>query len=159
MSATPPTDMPHADPALRRALLLVLDGVGCGEAPDTAAYGDTGSNTIGNIARAVGGLTLPNLQRLGLGSVADIAGVPPVAHPVGAYGVMVPRSAGKDSTTGHWELAGLHLERPFPTYPNGFPPAVIDAFVAATGRPVVANCVASGTAVIAQFAEKQQQSG
>jgi phosphopentomutase len=159
MSATPPTDMPHADPALRRALLLVLDGVGCGEAPDTAAYGDTGSNTIGNIARAVGGLTLPNLQRLGLGNAADIAGVPPVAHPVGAYGVMVPRSAGKDSTTGHWELAGLHLERPFPTYPNGFPPAVIDAFVAATGRPVIANCVASGTAVIAQFAEEQQQSG
>ncbi|MCZ8204569.1 phosphopentomutase [Gemmatimonas sp.] len=159
MSATPPTDIPHADPALRRALLLVLDGVGCGEAPDTAAYGDTGSDTIGNIARAVGGLTLPNLQRLGLGNATHIAGVPPAVHPVGAYGVMLPRSAGKDSTTGHWELAGLHLERPFPTYPNGFPPAVIDAFVAATGRPVIANCVASGTAVIAQFAEEQQQRG
>ena len=159
MSATPPTDIPHADPALRRALLLVLDGVGCGEAPDTAAYGDTGSDTIGNIARAVGGLTLPNLQRLGLGNATHIAGVPPAEHPVGAYGVMLPRSAGKDSTTGHWELAGLHLERPFPTYPNGFPPAVIDAFVAATGRPVIANCVASGTAVIAQFAEEQQQRG
>jgi phosphopentomutase len=159
MSATPPTDIPHADPSLRRALLLVLDGVGCGEAPDAAAYGDTGSDTIGNTARAVGGLTLPNLQRLGLGNATHIAGVPPAEPPVGAYGVMLPRSAGKDSTTGHWELAGLHLERPFPTYPNGFPPPVIDAFVAATGRPVIANCVASGTAVIAQFAEEQQQRG
>lgn len=143
----------------RRALLLVLDGVGCGEAPDTAAYGDAGSDTIGNVARAVGGLDLPNLARLGLGHVAPIPGVEPAAHPIGAWGTLIPRSSGKDSTTGHWELAGLHLAQPFPTYPHGFPPAVIQAFEQATGRPVMANCVASGTAVIADFAEQAREAG
>ena len=143
----------------RRAVLLVLDGVGCGAAPDTAAYGDTGSDTIGNVARAVGGLDLPNLARLGLGHVASIQGVEPVAHPIGAWGTLIPRSSGKDSTTGHWELAGLHLAQPFPTYPHGFPPGVIAAFERATGRPVVANCVASGTAVIADFAEQARDAG
>ena len=147
------------EPTSRRALLLVLDGVGCGEAPDTAAYGDTGSDTIGNVARAVGGLELPNLARLGLGHVAPIAGVEPVAHPIGAWGTLIPRSSGKDSTTGHWELAGLHLAEPFPTYPHGFPPSVIAAFERATGRAVVANCVASGTAVIAEFAEQARDAG
>jgi phosphopentomutase len=155
----PSSESTSQNTASRRALLLVLDGVGCGEAPDTAAYGDTGSDTLGNVARAVGGLDLPNLQRLGLGNATTVAGVPPVSHPVGAYGVLLPRSAGKDSTTGHWELAGLHLERPFPTYPQGFPPAVIDAFAAATGRPVIANTVASGTAVIADYAEQQRETG
>ncbi|WP_461412318.1 phosphopentomutase [Gemmatimonas sp.] len=159
MPATPPTMVAHADPALRRALIVVLDGVGCGEAPDTDAYGDTGSDTLGNIARAVGGLKLPNLQRLGLGNATAVQGVPPVAHPTAGYGVMLPRSSGKDSTTGHWEIAGLHLDRPFPTYPLGFPPDVISAFVEATGRPVIANCVASGTAVIADFAAEQQRTG
>jgi len=143
----------------RRAVLLVLDGVGCGEAPDTAAYGDTGSNTIGNVARAVGGLDLPNLARLGLGHVAPIQGVQPIAHPIGAWGTLIPRSWGKDSTTGHWELAGLHLAQPFPTYPHGFPPSVIASFERATGRPVVANCVASGTAVIADYAEQARDAG
>lgn len=138
----------------RRALILVLDGVGCGEAPDSAAYGDSGSDTIGNVARAVGGLDLPNMARLGLGHVAPIEGVEPAAHPIGAWGTLIPRSSGKDSTTGHWELAGLHLAKPFPTYPQGFPPGVIEAFERATGRPVIANCVASGTAVIADFAEQ-----
>lgn len=143
----------------RRALILVLDGVGCGEAPDTAAYGDAGSDTIGNVARAVGGLHLPNLARLGLGNLAPIPGVEPVAHPIGAWGTLTPRSSGKDSTTGHWELAGIHLETPFPTYPQGFPPSVIQAFERATGRPVLANCVASGTAVIADFAEQARETG
>ncbi len=159
MPATPPTLNTKAEPPLRRALIVVLDGVGCGAAPDTAAYGDAGSDTLGNVARQVGGLSLPNLGRLGLGNATDVPGVPPVAHPVGGYGVMLPRSAGKDSTTGHWEIAGLHLETPFPTYPQGFPPEVIDAFVRATGRPVIANCVASGTAVIAEHAEAQQRTG
>ena len=155
LDATSPADsLEH-----RRALLLVLDGVGCGAAPDTDAYGDTGSDTLGNVARASGGLHLPNLQRLGLGNLHEVAGVPPVAYPVAGVGSMIPRSAGKDSTTGHWELAGLHLQAPFPTYPHGFPPEVIDRFVAATGRPVIANCVASGTAVIADFAEEQQRTG
>ncbi len=143
----------------RRAVILVLDGVGCGEAPDSAAYGDVGSNTIGNVARAVGGLDLPQLARLGLGHIASIQGVEPVAHPIGGWGTLIPRSSGKDSTTGHWELAGLHLTKPFPTYPHGFPPAVIEAFAQATGRPVVGNCVASGTAVIADFAEQARESG
>lgn len=143
----------------RRALVLVLDGVGCGAAPDTAAYGDTGSDTIGNVARAVGGLRLPNLQGLGLGNLSEIAGVAPSAQPTGAWGTLIPRSAGKDSTTGHWEIAGLHLEKPFPTYPQGFPPDVLAAFTRATGRGVIANTVASGTAVIEEFAERQQQTG
>ncbi len=144
---------------MRRALLLVLDGVGCGAAPDTDAYGDTGSDTLGNLARAVGGLRLPNLQRLGLGNLTPVAGVPPEDVPAGAWGVMLPRSAGKDSTTGHWEIAGVHLARPFPTYPHGFPPEVITRFQAATGRPVLANTVASGTAVIAEYAAQQRETG
>ncbi|MBP6774394.1 MAG: phosphopentomutase [Gemmatimonadaceae bacterium] len=143
----------------RRALILVLDGVGCGAAPDTAAYGDQGSDTLGNVARAVGGLALPNLERLGLGNLSAIQGVEPVANPQAGWGTMLPRSAGKDSTTGHWEIAGLHLEKAFPTYPHGFPADVLDAFVAATGRPVIANSVASGTAVIADYAEEQQRTG
>ena len=143
----------------RRALLLVLDGVGCGPAPDTAAYGDLGSDTLGNVARQVGGLALPNLARLGLGNVGAIPGVSPTAAPEAAWGVALPKSAGKDSTTGHWELAGVHLATPFPTYPSGFPPEVIGPFVAATGRGVLANCAASGTAVIADFAEAQRETG
>ncbi|QJR35288.1 phosphopentomutase [Gemmatimonas groenlandica] len=148
-----------ADTAGRRALILVLDGVGCGEAPDTAAYGDSGSDTIGNVARAVGGLDLPNMARLGLGHIAPIPGVEPAAHPIGAWGTLLPRSSGKDSTTGHWELAGLHLAKPFPTYPQGFPSSVIEAFERATGRPVIANCVVSGTAVITDFAEQAREAG
>ena len=159
MAASPPTVVPSSDPAFRRALVVVLDGVGCGAAPDTDAYGDTGSDTLGNVARAVGGVALPNLGRLGLGNATEVLGVPPAAHPAGGYGVMLPRSSGKDSTTGHWEIAGLHLDRPFPTYPQGFPPEVIDAFAQATGRPVIANTVASGTAVIAAYAEEQQRTG
>jgi phosphopentomutase len=143
----------------RRALILVLDGVGCGTAPDTREYGDEGSDTLGNVARSVGGLNLPNLQRLGLGNIASIEGVAPLADAAGAWGTMLPRSAGKDSTTGHWEIAGLHLDRPFPTYPAGFPPEVLSAFSAATGRAVIANTVASGTAVIADFAEDQRRTG
>lgn len=143
----------------RRALILVLDGVGCGEAHDASVYGDTGSNTLGNLARSVGGLPLPNLEALGLGHVAGIEGVAPIHSPSGAWGSMEPKSSGKDSTTGHWEIAGVHLEQPFPIYPNGFPPAVIEAFSGATGRPVLANCVASGTEIISRFAAEQQRTG
>ena len=143
----------------RRALLLVLDGVGCGEAPDTLRYGDAGSNTLGNVARAVGGLSLPHLQQLGLGNVAAVEGVKAVANARAAWGTMLPQSAGKDSTTGHWELAGLHLERPFPTYPQGFPAEILSAFTQATGRPVIGNVAASGTTIIADFAEAQRETG
>ena len=143
----------------RRALILVLDGVGCGEAPDSAAYGDSGSNTIGNVSRAVGGLALPNMARLGLGNIVPIAGVEPERYAIGAWGSMLPKSSGKDSTAGHWEIAGLHLAKPFPTYPHGFPDDVIAAFTKATGRPVIANSVASGTTVITDFADEQQRTG
>ena len=143
----------------RRALIVVLDGVGCGAAHDAAAYGDVGSNTLGNIAHAVGGLRLPNLEALGLGNLATLEGVALVPAPGGAWGTMEPQSAGKDSTTGHWEIAGIHLAHPFPTYPNGFPANVIDEFRRATGRPVVGNCVASGTAIIETFAGQQRETG
>ncbi|HEY6828933.1 MAG TPA: phosphopentomutase [Gemmatimonadaceae bacterium] len=143
----------------RRAAIVVLDGVGIGEASDAAKYGDVGSNTLGNLARAVGGMLLPNLQRAGLGNIAPLQGVTPAAAPTAAWGLMQPRSAGKDSTTGHWEIAGIHLARPFPTYPNGFPQDVVDEFARATGRPVIGNVVGSGTAVIDQFGPEHQRTG
>ena len=108
----------------RRAVILVLDGVGVGAAPDAAQYGDVGSDTLGNLARAIGGLKLPNLAAAGLGNAKALDGVPAVREPSGAWGTMRPASAGKDSTTGHWEIAGVHLSRPFPTYPEGFPAEV-----------------------------------
>ena len=135
----------------KRAIILVLDGVGIGAAPDAAAYGDIGSNTLGNISRVIGGLELPNLQRAGLGNIAPLAGVPVAAVPIGAWGVMVPQSAGKDSTTGHWEIAGIQLERPFPTYPHGFPEALVRSFAESTGRGVIGNVVGSGTAIMDRF--------
>jgi len=143
----------------RRAAIIVLDGVGIGEASDAAAYGDAGSNTLGNLARAVGGMSLPNLQRAGLGNIAPIEGVPASPAPSGSWGLMQPRSAGKDSTTGHWEIAGLHLSRPFPTYPNGFPQEVVTEFARATGRAVIGNVVGSGTAVIDEFGPEHQRTG
>lgn len=143
----------------RRAIILVLDGVGIGEAPDAAAYGDVGSNTLGNLARAVGGLRVPNLEGAGLGRIAPLAGVRPVERPRGAWGTMRPRSAGKDSTTGHWEIAGIHLERPFPTYPDGFPAELVEEFARRTGRGVLGNVAASGTAVIARFGPEHERTG
>ncbi|MCU0634802.1 MAG: phosphopentomutase, partial [Gemmatimonadaceae bacterium] len=143
----------------RRAVLLVLDGVGAGAAHDAAEYGDLGSDTLGNIARAVGGLSLPALAECGLGNATAIAGVAPVERPTAAFGTMQPCSAGKDSTTGHWELAGLVLERPFPTYPAGFPTDLVARISAAIGRPLIGNVVGSGTAVIDRFAEAQRATG
>jgi phosphopentomutase len=143
----------------RRAVILVLDGVGIGPAHDTDAYGDTGSNTLGNLARAVGGLKLPHFQRLGLGNIAPLVGVPPTEHPVAAHGYLEPRSAGKDSTTGHWEIAGVHLARAFPTYPKGFPKEVIDAFAKATGRKVIGNVVGSGTDVLTKYGAEHKKTG
>ncbi|HEX2637670.1 MAG TPA: phosphopentomutase [Gemmatimonadales bacterium] len=143
----------------RRAAIIVLDGLGIGPAPDTAAYGDSGSNTLGNVARAVGGLALPHLEALGLGSCAPLAGVAPAARPRAASGVAVPASAGKDSTTGHWELCGLVLATPFPTYPHGFPPEVIAEFARRTGRGVLANKPASGTRVLEEYGEEHRRTG
>ena len=143
----------------RRAIILVLDGVGVGAAPDAASYGDAGSDTLGNLARARGGLSLPNLAAAGLGNIAPIEGVAPVAAPQGAWGKMRPASAGKDSTTGHWEIAGLHLERPFPTYPDGFPADLLDRFARATGRGVIGNVPASGTEIIARLGAEHESTG
>jgi len=143
----------------RRAAIIVLDGVGIGEAHDADAYGDVGSNTLGNLARAAGGMSLPNLQRAGLGNIAPIDGIAPAPSPSGAWGLMQPRSAGKDSTTGHWEIAGLHLARPFPTYPQGFPKEVVAEFERATGRGVIGNVVGSGTAVIDEFGPEHERTG
>jgi phosphopentomutase len=143
----------------RRAAIIVLDGVGCGAAPDAADYGDSGSHTLGNIAAAVGGLKLPNLERLGLGRIAPLHGVRPAERPQGAWGLMVPKSAGKDSTTGHWEIAGIHLGEPFPTYSNGFPAEVIEEFSRQTGRAVIGNLAASGTTVLADYGNEHVRSG
>jgi len=131
----------------RRAILIVLDSVGAGELPDAAAYGDEGSHTLGNMARAVP-LRVPHLQALGLGATTPLHGVPPPARPAASYGLMAERSAGKDSVTGHWEIAGVVLERPFPTFPHGFPADLIGAFEARIGRPSLGNVVASGTAIL-----------
>ena len=143
----------------RRAIILVLDGVGVGAAPDAADYGDTGSDTLGNLARARGGLSLPNLAAAGLGNIAPIEGVAPTTAPHGAWGKMRPASAGKDSTTGHWEIAGLHLARPFPTYPDGFPRELLDEFTRATGRGVIGNVAASGTEIIARLGAEHEATG
>jgi len=143
----------------RRALILVLDGVGIGAAPDADRYGDAGSDTLGNLARAVGGFDLPNLAAAGLGHIKPLAGMSGAGEPTGAYGIMVPRSAGKDSTTGHWEIAGVHLERPFPTYPNGFPAEMVEEFARRTHRPVIGNVVGSGTAIIDRFGDEHARTG
>jgi phosphopentomutase len=143
----------------KRAIILVLDGVGIGAAPDAHDYGDVGSDTLGNMSRALGGLKLPNLQRAGLGNIAPLQGVPSVSSPSGAWGVLVPRSAGKDSTTGHWEIAGVHLERPFPTYPNGFPAPLVSEFARRTRRGVIGNIAGSGTDIIDRFGSEHERTG
>ncbi len=132
----------------RRAAIIVLDGLGIGAAHDTAAYGDEGSDTLGNTLRTSGPLRLPNLGRLGLGRCAPLPGLAADGEAQAAWGTAHPASAGKDSTTGHWELCGVVLEEPFPTYPQGFPQHVIDAFASHTGRPVLGNKAASGTAIL-----------
>ena len=141
-----------------RVAIVVLDGLGIGACPDQDRYGDAGSDTLGNVARAVGGLELPYLASLGLGCCRPVAGLS-CTHPTAAAGVALPRSPGKDSTTGHWELCGVVLREAFPTYPAGFPAAVIDAFASATGRGVLANKPASGTAVIEEYGARHLASG
>jgi phosphopentomutase len=144
---------------VKRAAIIVLDGLGIGATPDQAAYGDAGSDTLGNTARAVGGLRLPNLERLGLGLCRPIQGMARPPRPTAAHGVALPRSHGKDSTTGHWEICGVLLERPFPTYPKGFPAALLDEFARRTGRGWLGNKAASGTGIIAELGAEHQRSG
>ena len=144
---------------MKRVFLIVLDGLGIGEARDAAAYGDAGSDTVGNVARAVGGLALPVLEGLGLGRLRPIDGVRAVERPAAAFGRLHPASAGKDSTTGHWEICGLTVARAFPTYPKGFPAEVLAEFSRRTGRGVLGNTAASGTAIIAELGERHLATG
>lgn len=145
---------------MKRALLIVLDGCGVGELPDAAKYGDTGSNTLGNLSRAIpGGLNLPNLQKIGLGRIINISGLEPSDAVSGNYGKMAELSLGKDSTDGHWEMAGLVTEKPFPTYPHGFPPEVIEPFKKAIGRDILANRTASGTEIIKELGDRHVKTG
>jgi len=139
--------------------VIVIDGLGCGELPDAAAYGDVGSATLQHLAAAVGGVRLPHLGALGIGNVVPVEGTPPAAQPRGCYGRMAAVSAGKDSTTGHWELMGLQLPRPFPTYPNGFPRDVIGAFEARIGTRTLGNVPASGTKIIEQLGDTHVRTG
>ncbi len=143
---------------LRRAILIVLDSVGAGELPDAAAYGDQGSDTLGNVARQVP-LAIPHLADLGLAAAATMPGVPVPEAPRAAWGRMAERSPGKDSVTGHWELMGLVLDRPFPTFPRGFPVDLIAAFEARIGRSVLGNVVASGTAILDTLGDEHCATG
>jgi phosphopentomutase len=142
-----------------RILLLVCDSFGVGQAPDAARYGDQGADTLGNTARAVGGLDAPNLAGLGIGLLTEIQGVEARADAGTAHGKLTERSAGKDTTTGHWEMCGIVLERPFPLYPNGFPPEVMDPFERAVGKKALGNRPASGTEIIAELGEEHLRTG
>ncbi len=143
----------------RRATVVVLDGLGAGNAPDAAPFGDEGANTLANTARAVGGLGVPNLQALGLGNVENVEGIPPAARPGASHGLMVELSAGKATLSGHWEMMGLVLDDPLPTYPEGFPEGVLARFEDETGREVIGNRPASGTEIIEELGPEQEETG
>ncbi len=144
---------------INRAIIIVLDSVGIGELPDAADYGDVGADTLGNIAREVGGLDLPNLEALGLGKIRNLSGMNSGLKAAGVYGKMAEASAGKDTTTGHWELAGLISSHPFPTYPEGFPEEVIAEFQEKTGYEALGNKPASGTVIIEELIEEHLETG
>ena len=144
--------------SFRRVIWIVLDSVGIGEMPDAAAYGDVGSDTLGNIARQRP-LHLPNLRRWGLANIKPLTGLDPVAWPIGAFGKCALASPGKDTTTGHWEMAGIHLEKPFPLFPNGFPPEVMTEFENRIGRSTLGNKAASGTEILKELGEEHMASG
>ena len=142
-----------------RVIWIVLDSVGMGEMPDAEKFGDVGANTIGNISKAVGGLNLPNMIKLGLGNIENIKGVKASEAPIGCYARFREASNGKDTTTGHWEMGGVISEKAFPTYPNGFPKEVIEKFEKLSGRKVIGNKPASGTAILDELGEEQMKSG
>ena len=146
-------------PRVPRVLVVVCDSWGVGDAPDAEAYGDLGSDTLANTAAAVGGIRTPNLEALGLGMLTRIPGVAATAGPGSAHGRATERSAGKDTTTGHWEMMGIRLDEPFPLYPDGFPADVLEPFEAAIGREVLGNRPASGTEIIAQLGEEHLRTG
>ncbi len=142
-----------------RVLLVVCDSWGVGDAPDAEEYGDVGANTLGNVAKAVGKIDAPNLERAGLGHLTPIAGVEPRADVGAAYGRATERSAGKDTTTGHWEMMGIRLDRAFPLYPKGFPPEIVEPFENAIGRSILGNVPASGTEIVAALGEEHLRTG
>jgi phosphopentomutase len=144
---------------LRRAILVVLDGVGAGENPDAQAYGDAGASSLEHCAQAIGGLELPHLGSIGLGNITPILGTPARKEVAGSYGRMASLAAGKDSTAGHWEMTGVVLQKPLPTYPHGFPPEVVTAFEHAIGRKVIGNKVASGTEIIRELGAEHMRTG
>ncbi|GJQ62321.1 MAG: phosphopentomutase [Melioribacteraceae bacterium] len=140
--------------------VVVLDGVGIGELPDAADFGDAGSNTLGNIALKIGGINLPNMQKLGVGNISEIKGVPPAVKPLASFGKMKEVSAGKDSTTGHWEIGGIHLDFDFPYYPNGFPEDVMAKFLEINDlKGYFANYPASGTDIINKLGDEHVKTG
>jgi phosphopentomutase len=143
----------------RRVIWIVLDSVGIGEMPDAARFGDPGgANTLGNIAR-IRGLKLPNLERLGLGNIRNLDGIVPVVTPAAAYGSCTLASPGKDTTTGHWEMVGIHLAKPFPLYPDGFPREILDEFETRIGRATLGNKAASGTEIIKELGAEHMRTG
>src|SRR6266540_5349119 len=144
----------------RRFVILVADSAGCGALPDARDYGDEGSDTIGNVSRAVGGLSLPTLGRMGLGHLTAVAGVPPEPFPTAFHGKMAERSHGKDTITGHWEMMGIVLREGLAVYPRGFPPEILEPFLRETGLPgVLGNEAASGTAILEILGEEHQRTG
>jgi len=147
------------DEKVKRTIIIILDSVGIGELPDADQYGDAGAHTLGNMARELGGLDLPHLEKLGLGRIEDLEGVKSDLAAPGVYGKMAEASVGKDTTTGHWELAGLISRSPFPTYPDGFPDEVIEPFKEATGRGILGNKPASGTVIIEELVEEHFETG
>ena len=142
----------------QRVIWIVLDSVGIGEMPDAAAYGDVGSDTLGNIARQRA-LQLPNFSRLGLANIKPLAGLPADAAPLGSFGKSTLASPGKDTTTGHWEMVGIHLEKPFPLFPNGFPRELLQEFEDRIGRATIGNKAASGTEIIKELGEEHVRTG
>ncbi len=144
---------------MKRAIIIVLDSAGIGALPDAESYGDAGTNTLGHIAEAVPDLALPRFQELGLGNIAPLAHVPPSPHPAAAYGRAAEQARGKDTTVGHWEIAGLVKLKPFPVYPDGFPKALVERFEQAIGMEVIGNCAASGTAILERLGPEHLKTG
>lgn len=143
----------------KRIILIVLDGVGIGALPDAIKYGDQDAATLQHVARAVGGLNLPQLEQLGIGRIAKLDGIAAVDSPAGCWGKMIEKSAGKDSITGHWELAGIILDQPFAVYPDGFPASIIESIVAETGFRPLGNIAASGTDILKKLGEEHLRTG
>lgn len=151
--------MPSQPVPIQRVILIVLDGVGCGALPDAVNYGDSDANTLLHIAQTVGGLSLPNLQRLGLGNILGLPGIPPAEPAMAHYGRMRSCAVGKDSTTGHWEICGVTQLQPFATFPHGFPEEIVATFRQQTGLEPLGNVAASGTDVLRLFGEEHLRSG